>query len=609
MKDIISLKHWKGILFAITFCSSLILSRQFTDPFFVPKNFFFFFSSSIFLLFICFGLYKKKYKQEVIFSYTDGGIVAFTIYSSIMAFFTPGIGLDNVKFYIFFINTLMFFAIQPYLFQSNSQKGSGAITSIVNIILVIGIVQVIWGILQLLNFTENLQKEFTIGAAFGNPGQYTNFLILVFAFAAALVLFSKVKAVRMLAIITSLGILVILPFTQARASWVAGLAVIVYLIDAKYGFARKMKQKISPVLRVGALVLVFLVAGLASVWLYNLKKDSSSGRLFIWKTSWEMIKDKPIFGFGFDRYASAHNDYQAAYFMAHPDDKESAAVADGVNYAFNEFVQVTVEVGVIGLLLFVALFVIGLRVKFSAAYDKGAYYPYFLAAKGLLIAFIILSLFSYPVHTVATYSLLVFALAILARLGDNKLFAFKMSPSQFKFLAVLGIVSFSIFMLLQYNRKQAEHKWLEAFKLMRMNKYNEAYRMYQEIDGKLDYNQFFIFNYGAELTLMKRYEESINELKKVECRLNDSDFYTYLANGYENMGDFKKAEECYQKSAAIMPLKFFPKYRLVQLYLQTGRKEEALKLATIILNMPVKVPSQIVDSIIAEMRQLVENSK
>jgi tetratricopeptide (TPR) repeat protein len=124
----------------------------------------------------------------------------------------------------------------------------------------------------------------------------------------------------------------------------------------------------------------------------------------------------------------------------------------------------------------------------------------------------------------------------------------------------------------------------------------------------LNNSQYFLFNYGAELGLMKRYDESIRILKEAESRLNDADFYIYLGNSYENIGLNKDAELCYLKATYIMPAKFLSKVKLVSLFMRTGRQKEAIEIAKEIVSMKVKVPSPIVDQIRHNMLQLVNSS-
>ena len=71
-----------------------------------------------------------------------------------------------------------------------------------------------------------------------------------------------------------------------------------------------------------AITLVILIA--TAIFLYQIKKDSADGRTFIWKSSLEIIKDKPIFGSGFDSYINSFNNYKLHYFQKNVNDQKNA---------------------------------------------------------------------------------------------------------------------------------------------------------------------------------------------------------------------------------------------------------------------------------------------
>ena len=106
---------------------------------------------------------------------------------------------------------------------------------------------------------------------------------------------------------------------------------------------------------------------------------------------------------------------------------------------------------------------------------------------------------------------------------------------------------------------------------------------------------------------MGQYQESVEILQEAATRLNDADLYIYLGNSYEGSGDLEKAIKSFEQASMIMPVKFYPKYRLVKIYQQTGEDEKACVLARQILNMDVKIPSDIVTDIRNDMEKLLQS--
>ena len=152
---------------------------------------------------------------------------------------------------------------------------------------------------------------------------------------------------------------------------------------------------------------------------------------------------------------------------------------------------------------------------------------------------------------------------------------------------------------------KAQKKWKLAIKKVKSNRIEEGFRDYQKLYNTLSYSPYFMYNYGSELSLAKRYKKSIEIRRKTEGKLNDADFYIYLGNSYSGVNDFDKAIESFKKASYIMPIKFYPKYRLVYLFHQTGRTREAYELAKKLLEMPVKVESPAIDQMLNEMRVFV----
>ena len=233
MKGLLNLKNRQAILFSTTFITSFIVSKQYTDPFFIPKIFFFFFASAVFVLMTCLVYYNRKFNTKLSFSWMDITVVSFMFFSFIRILFTPGISIDNVKFYLFLINGILYFLIKPFLFETDKKDQRLPVGTIVNILLIIALLQVFWGFLQYCDITPNLQKQFNIGGAFGNPGQYTNFITPLLSFALAVFFFSRKKN-KILGLITAVAIIAILPFTQARTAWIGALFIVVYLADKKF---------------------------------------------------------------------------------------------------------------------------------------------------------------------------------------------------------------------------------------------------------------------------------------------------------------------------------------------------------------------------------------
>jgi len=163
-----------------------------------------------------------------------------------------------------------------------------------------------------------------------------------------------------------------------------------------------------------------------------------------------MIKDKPLFGFGTMQFYPVHNEYQANYFQnSKTIDANELLVADNIEYAFNEFIQITTEYGIVGLIIF-STFVV-LILGNSANYKLNNPYISEIIKIGIwasVLSILITSFFSYPLHSIPTTINFFVFLGFLSSYY-YPLFEFKNINCSgfFKIFLLSGILIFIFFLL------------------------------------------------------------------------------------------------------------------------------------------------------------------
>ena len=595
------------ILILAVLVPSFISSKAFTDPFIIPKTFSFYFITVGVSIIYLWRSFSRKYNTVYYINHLDIAVLVFALYQLIRAAFTKFLSVEHDSVLVLILSIFLYFLIKPSVqFQ---EKNSRLQTRLITGFALMCFAQASYGLLQYVDMIPRLQEQFKTGGAFGNPGPYSNFLVGLVPFTVALILITskKEKSLNQLGWISLLVTLAVLPLTKARAAWIAAFAGIFFVLYFHYGWKnillrwfRTLWLKITAI--AGILVLMIVV----SLYLFKFKEESASGRLFIWKITAEMIRDKPLTGFGYDQFMAAHNLYQADYFRSGEYSKQEAELADSVNYAFNEFLQITAETGIIGLLLFLLI----MYYAFSGLWDRedkpGMGNETVIAARASVLAILVTSLFSYPLHTLPNNVLLFLMLSIISANSPRMLRSITIKERNRKLLSLLAILILILFGINQVGKFNAAKKWLHGFQLVRANKYDEAQKLYSTLYPVLNYNPYFLFNYGAELSVMGSYPKSVEILHEGAPRLNDADVYIYLGNSYEGSGALDKAIKSFEQASMIMPVKFYPKYRLAKIYLKTGQQEQAYALARQILNMEVKIPSNIVTGIRDEMEQLLK---
>jgi O-antigen ligase len=584
------------------------MSKKFTDPFILPKTFYFYFFTTAFLVVQAIYFFFRPYKTRLSVTWLDAAVAVFYMFQLIRLATSSNTGFENDNFIALSLGVIMYFLIKPWL--RNAERSEQPIHYLIYGLVLMGVGQSLYGFLQLGGVAHTLQNHFDVSGAFGNPGPYSNFLVALFPFAFSIILFryQQDKRLYWLSGISFLFIVAILPFTKARAAWLAFLAGLCYMLYIRYGANRILTKwfrlkGLRIVLFTGIAVTVVLLG----ISLYKFKKESASGRLFVWKVSLQMIADKPLFGSGFGSFAAVHNNYQAKYFEENPGATKEAELADGVNYAFNEYLQIASDTGIIGLILFLSmLFLVFFKQKKQTDNSSGNHNFFVVAARTSVIAIAITSFFSYPLRTLPINAFFFFALAIVSANTSDQIKTIEIDAKARKLLSIAGMIALAVFFFNQKEKHDASKKWLHAYQLVREKRFDEAKQLYTELYPVLNYNPYFLFNYGAELSLMGEFSKSISILNQAESQLNDSDFYIYLGNSYAEQGKYQEAIQSFRKASLIMPVKFYPRYRMVKLYQQSNQKQEAINMAMKILSMEVKVPSRIVSGIKAEMQQFLE---
>ena len=149
--------------------------------------------------------------------------------------------------------------------------------------------------------------------------------------------------------------------TGSRGALV-GLAVAA-LVGVAFG--GRARARLIPLLLFGAAVGVAYISLFAASSVRDRIMDpgGSSGRADLWRVGWRMIEDKPFSGVGLGNFREVSVDY-----LLQPGPiTDPNAVVTKPRVPHNIYVEVTAELGVIGLLLFVALLIALLRCAVVAA--------------------------------------------------------------------------------------------------------------------------------------------------------------------------------------------------------------------------------------------------
>jgi O-antigen ligase len=468
-------------------------------------------------------------------------------------------------------------------------------------VLVAGIIQAVVGSLQLYHIIPSM-NSIAISGTFNNPAPYAIFLSCVASLAIYQILLKpeeeKKFYVSFLSYIAIILIVLVLPATLNRTSWLMLISSFMLLFLFK---KRKNLIVFWNNFRFLFVSILFGIPILVGSALYMLKPDSANGRLLIWKVAIYKLLEHPIFGYGFKSFSINYNNWQGDWFRL----RESSNLAyeqflaGNVKFAYNEFLEIWVELGIIGFILFCAIIFMAIInvIKTKKNIQVGV----------LLITICIACLVSYPLHSMPIKILFIVAIATISK-TSKIIFQYNMKLIGSKIisgsLCGLGLC----LVLYTVNIYSGFENWKKSDVLFKKGKIKTAIKSYSNNYQKMRFNGLFLQYYGNALIADNNYLHAISILNEAKKKQTDVYLYTMLGDSYKAINDFGKAEMYYTKASYLIPHKLYPNYLLAMLYKDNNMKKNAIERANKVLRMPVKVNSKAVTEMKYEMKQIIDEN-
>jgi O-antigen ligase len=416
-------------------------------------------------------------------------------------------------------------------------------------------------ILQALGVLKTANGFFTVTGAFENPNITAIFLMACLPFG----LFSIVRKYRISGIASIAILLISIILLQCRTAY-AGVVLSFFVFICQ-------NEKVKSVLKKHKIIFagIVLIVLLSGIFLYNLKKESSDGRLFIWKISTKMIMEKPVFGFGYGLFERNYNLAQAVYFQSGKGTETERQNAGHVNMAYNEYIEQTIEGGIVGLIFYCAFLIFSI---YSSLKRKDG------EAFAVILTVFAASLFNFVIQCLPLCLLL---FCYCASLNNSKMV--KISRIYIVVIAFLSLV----FLINQSKVMFAQIELKRALTLVNNGKKARALNILTKKERSAGTSEVFLRNYGKILMLNKNYGKAKVILEKSSVCSSNPDIYYALSDCYAQIRDFSKAEESLQIITKMIPSNLKSRYRLMCLYLSLNKRKEAKCIARKIIDMQPKI--------------------
>lgn len=458
------------------------------------------------------------------------------------------------------------------------------------VLVVLGGSEAILGLRQLYGFATSGHSMYALTGSFFNPGPYSGYLAMILPVCLYQWLVCGRRGGRVVAGGVMLLILCVLPAGMSRSAWLAAgvscLCVYAWHMDWTDKFRLLWQQQRQRVVMV--VVGGFCVLLLAGYLLFVLKPDSARGRLFMWKITCRAIAEKPLTGYGIHNFAAAYGNAQETYFAAGDYEPWEERVAGSPEYAFNEYLQAAVELGIP---LAVCLLVVVVLCLYRGV-RKGRY-----GICGAILSLMIFSFSSYPlqlpVFIVTSGGLLVACLS-----GADRW--------QWLGLAVsVGIIG-GLRLKNDLQVEQACREWMNARVLYNAGAYQSAEKEYGRLYPLLRDRASFLFEYGHGLHKQQQFSKSNRILKEALQRSCDPMILNVIGKNYQQMGDCLSAEDWFIRSTHRLPGRIYPYYLLAKLYAEPSfrQPDKFEKMKWMVLTKEPKVHSTAIRQMREEIKKI-----
>lgn len=458
------------------------------------------------------------------------------------------------------------------------------------VLVVLGGSEAILGLRQLYGFATSGHSMYALTGSFFNPGPYSGYLAMILPVCLYQWLVCGRRGGRVVAGGVMLLIFCVLPAGMSRSAWLAAgvscLCVYAWHMDWTDKFRllwQQQKQRVVMVVVGGFCVLL-----LAGYLLFVLKPDSARGRLFMWKITCRAIAEKPLTRYGIHNFAAAYGNAQETYFAAGDYEPWEERVAGSPEYAFNEYLQAAVELGIP---LAVCLLVVVVLCLYRGV-RKGRY-----GICGAILSLMIFSFSSYPLQLpvfIVTFG----GLLVACLSGADRW--------QWLGLAVsVGIIGgFRLKNDLQV--EQACREWMNARVLYNAGAYQSAEKEYGRLYPLLRDRASFLFEYGHGLHKQQQFSKSNRILKEALQRSCDPMILNVIGKNYQQMGDCLSAEDWFIRSTHRLPGRIYPYYLLAKLYAEPSfrQPDKFEKMKWMVLTKEPKVHSTAIRQMREEIKKI-----
>lgn len=465
-----------------------------------------------------------------------------------------------------------------------------------------GLVEAVWGMQQLHGYAYSNHSLFRLTGSFFNPGPYCGYLAVVLPVCLWAALKFQ-KGMHYFAWICVGAILIVLPAGMSRSAWMAAVVACgwVYWTERIGWEKAKAAYKRYKNATIPFIAIVAILAGCAIAGVYGMKRDSADGRLLMWKVTGKAIAGQPLAGTGLGGFPAAYAEAQGEYFATGTATGQEKQVAGCPEYSFNEYLQIGLEQGIGGLIVFVlwlgSMGYYGIRNR-----QHGAV--------GGVLALAVFAVSSYPLQLPSFWMILVFLGAICVTKDGTQARSSALSVSSaypITIISLLSLASVCLF-ILQKGQYEVYKRWGRMQTVYNNKAYESVSEDYKDLHDKLKHKPEFLFEEAQCLSKTGRYAEAIRVLERAKRLSGDPMIRYMIAKNRQATGDYREAERELLHAIGILPERLYPYYLLAKLYAEPAfyQADKFRAAAGAVLTKEPKVESSAIREMRTEIKKILE---
>jgi O-antigen polymerase len=365
-------------------------------------------------------------------------------------------------------------------------------------------------------------------------------------------------------------IMTALVFTKSRGAW---LAVCFGLIILGWSFIRQVSETLAKhkvvLFTVSVLALVIIVTIVKAV--YQMNPASADGRLFIWDVTLDMIRDHWLFGVGHGSFHMHWLEYQGEYFASGLNATDPGRAVSLVS-AHSQVLHSFAATGLIGLSLYVSLFIIAIQVLMkSTKHGK----PEVVTLLSALMIFFVHGLVEDVLLSIPLQLIFVIILAMSSGEfygGQTKTQSQKAISRWFQ-MALIPLVLFAS--LSTFRSIMGELLWKEGRELAGSGRWDAGIDKYVSALDYLPHNHELMFALGAAYSMVGESAKAIELIEKSKEGLFDKNQYIAFSKAYIDLKDYEQALYNLNKVLYYYPALLNPHFWISRVHFERGDIELA----------------------------------